>query len=382
MSELRAAGGRARRLLPSARPVQCLIRKFPRALWRFSVLGLAATTMAGCVSADVESGVFTVRTADGAVEFVGKPAGIPVWSPFGDALAWGSEDGLFVRLLREPSVRQLAAGRVAGVPAWSPDGNQLAYVDGDRASLVVVSATAGAEQFTQPLDVGRIDGARFPLVTLGGPTWAPDGSRLAFACWDGAGDEVCVIDSDGTGLRQVTRLPLRGSVGGTATLQSTMAESNAGPPAWSPRGNILALAIYPERPGAPTGVFLVNVEMGVTRRVSSLQPNSVISWFPDGGSILFSAFRGERSDAIRIALRSGTLQTMTAGLPQESRNPALSPDGSLIAVESGGGIVVIGAGRPAEEFTVPGLRGTYPAWDPGGGAIAVQAATDPIAIYN
>ena len=382
MNACRTAGGRLRWLRPPVRLMQHLIRWSPRTLWRLSVLGLAATTMAGCVSADVESGVFMISTADGAVEYIGESAGIPVWSPTGDALAWGNEDGVFVRVLDEPEARQLADGNVPGVPAWSPDGNRLAFVDSDAASLVVVSATSGSEQFTQPIDVSRSDGSRFPLITLGGPTWAPDGSRLAFVCWDGAGDEVCVVDADGRGLRQVTRLKLRGSAAGTPTRQSTMADSNAGPPAWSPLGNIVAVPIYPERPGAPTGVFLVNVDVGVARRVSSLQPNSAVSWFPNGGSLLFSAFRQERSDAIRVRLRTSTLHSLTAGLPQASRNPALSGDGSQIAVESGTGVVVLGAGRPAREFTVPGLRSTNPAWSPGGEAIAVAAITDPIVIYN
>jgi len=356
--------------------------QYRAALLLFLVLGLAATTIVGCASADVESGVFIIRTADGALESLGEPAGIPVWSPTDDLVAWGNEDGLFIRGLQEPAVRQVAAGSVAGIPAWSPDGKLLAYVDRNRASLVVISATSGVEQFTQPVDRYRGPSARFPLLTLGGPSWAPDGSRIAYVCWDGAGDEICVIQSDGTQWRQVTRLKPRQPNDSNPTPQSLPAESNAGPPAWSPRGNFLAVAVYPERPGAPTGVFLVDPEDGLARRVSSLQPNSVISWFPDGGSILFSAFRRGRSDVIRVVLPTTYVQTLTEGLPEGSRNPALSADGSRIAVETGGGITVLGKEEPVQGFSVPGLRSSYPDWGNDGKSIAVSASTDPITIYN
>jgi Tol biopolymer transport system component len=360
-----------------------LIDRIRAALWFCLVLGLATATMAGCASTEAGSGIYIIRIADAALELIAEPAGIPVWSPTDDSLAWGNEDGLFVRPLYELAARQLANGPVAGVPSWSPDGQRLAYIDGDRASLVVVDITSGIEQFAQPLDGGQSSGARFAHLTLGGPSWAPDGSRIAYVCWDGAGDEICVIQSDGTRWRQVTRLKPRVTDIDSTTPQASPAESNTGPPAWSPGGNLLAAAIYPERPGAPTGVFLVNPDGGVARRVTSLQPNSVISWFPDGGSILFSAFRRGRSDVIRIVLPTRRLQTLTGGLPEGSRNPALSPDGSQMAVETGGGIAVLGVNEPVQAFSVPGLRSTYPAWGTDDGmTIAVSAVTDPIAIYN
>src|SRR5215212_8364882 len=83
--------------------------QYRAALLLFLVLGLAATTIVGCASADVESGVFIIRTADGALESLGEPAGMPVWSPTDDLVAWGNEDGLFIRGLQEPAVRQVAA---------------------------------------------------------------------------------------------------------------------------------------------------------------------------------------------------------------------------------------------------------------------------------
>lgn len=355
-------------------------RTRPR-MWLLLVLSAAAISVTACVPAGVEPGVFAFQIEDGALAWIGEPAGTPVWSPTDKAVAWGNEDGLFVRSLGEAETRRLSSAPVAGAPAWSPDGMRLAYIDRDRASLVVVAEASGAEQFTQPLD-RRGSSARFPILSLGGPSWAPDGSRIAYVCWDGAGDEICLIGSDGTGWRQVTRLerPRADAEGGAP--QATRAASNAGAPAWSPRGGLLAVAVYPERPGAPTGVFLVDLNEGLGQRVSSLQPNSAISWSPDGRSIVFSAFRRGRSDAFRVVLANLTQQRLTEGLPEGSRNPALSPDGSSIAVESGGGIVLLGQQGNPLAFGVAGLRSSHPSWSDDGTTIAVAAAQDPIASYN
>jgi Tol biopolymer transport system component len=372
---VRPFGTRMKILSPRTRPEILLLL----------ILGLAATTVTAWVSASsasIQSGVFEIRTENGALAWVGEPAGIPVWSPTENFVAWGNEDGLFLRALDEAGPRRLSTSAVAGVPGWSPDGKKLAYIDRDRASLVVVATLSGAEEFTQPLDPRPGDSARFPLLTLGGPAWAPDGSRIAYVCWDGIGDEICLIRSDGTGWRQLTRLELPKSDDENATPQSTRAASNTGPPAWSPQGRLLAVAVYPERPGAPTGVFLVDPEDGIGRRVSSLQPNSGISWSPDGGSILFSAFSRGRSDAFRVVLANSSRQRVTEGLPDGSRNPAFSPEGSRIAVETGGGIVVLGQQRRSQSFSVPGLRSSYPSWSPDGTAIAVAAAGDPVSSYN
>jgi Tol biopolymer transport system component len=351
-------------------------------MWLLFVLSLALTFMTACGSAAVQQGVFAIRLENRALTWVGEPAGIPIWSPIDNLVAWANEDGLFLRDLDDADLRQLSASPVAGVPAWSPGGKSLAYIDRDRASLVVVEVASGVEKVTQPLDRRRNARAQFPLLTLGGPAWSPDGSRIAYVCWDGAGDEICLIRSDGTGLRQLTRLERPTTHSGSATPQSLRAASNTGPPAWSPDGDFLAVAVYPERPGAPTGVFLVDLDEGLGRRVSSLQPNSVIIWSPEGGSIVFSAFRRGRSDTFRVVLATYTQFRVTEALPDASRNPAVAPDGSRIAVESGGGIVVVGRQGPPQAFSVSGLRSSFPSWSPDGTMIAIAATSDPIASYN
>lgn len=345
-------------------------------------LGLTILLLFGCVTAGVETGLYVVRPSDGVPGWVGAPAGIPVWSPIADTVAWGNDDGVFLAELDERTPTRLIDAPVVGRPAWSPDGTAIAVIDRNLASLVVINVDSGKVRFDEPIaDESAGYEARL-LVTFGGPSWAPDGTRLAFVCSDGSGDEICVIQADGTGRRQVTKLEPLEVTPGSAIESSVPAASNAGPPAWSPDGDFLAVAAYPEQRGAPRGVFIVDLKEGAAKRISELVPNSAIGWFPDGGSVYFSVVQSGRSDVLQVSTNGLVEQVVTAALAAGARNPALSSDGLQFAVESARSIIVLRQRDGVQEFAVEGLRATYPSWSLDGFAIGFAAVPDPIASYN
>ena len=200
----------------------------------FLVLSLAMSTMSGCVAAEVTDGVFAVRVENGVPEQLVNQRGYRSGLRSLTQSSGGRRTACFCVLSTTLTWRQISAAPVTGVPGWSPEGTHVAYIDRDRASLIVVDVTSGDEIFAQPLDRRRSQNSRFPLFALGGPVWAPDGSRIAYVCWDGIGDEICFIQPDGTGWRQVTRIERPRTYGQNETQQSGLAASNTGPPAWSP----------------------------------------------------------------------------------------------------------------------------------------------------
>jgi WD40-like Beta Propeller Repeat len=373
-------------------------RNRTRALKRYSalarrvrlsaVLGAITIMLVGCGTTGVESGIYVVDTSEGVPGWTGWPPGIPAWSPVRDSVAWGNEDGLFLAALGD-SVRKLSGVPVGGRPAWSPDGKTIAFIDREQGHLVVIDVESGLVQFEEPVVRYGIRAPQRLPVMLGGPTWAPDGSRLAFVCFDGSGDEICVIRADGTGRRQVTDLEPLETLRGTPTPLFTPAAANAGPAAWSPDGSSLAVATYPERSGSSKGVFIVDVERGKARRVSDLLPNSVIGWFPNGRSIYFSAIEPDRSDAaidrsdvFHVYVRAAAERNLTGGFLTGARNPALSPDGTRLAVESNGDIVILSEQAVPQEYSVAELSATYPAWSADSSAVAFSADPDPISVYD
>lgn len=181
-------------------------------------------------------------------------------------------------------------------------------------------------------------------------TFSPDGLRIAFI-------------SDAAGVSQVWTTTLSG---GTPR-QITFGEARAARPRWSPQGDEIA---YVRETGSNTGVWLVKPEGGEPRKVIEGGRNP--AWSSDGKQLVF-----ERGYDLWTANADGSDQTRVEGLPRTDllvvdRNPALSPDGSMIAFfqkDRGplGDIWLIPTkGGPARQLTFDSNFGGTPIWTPDG----------------
>jgi Tol biopolymer transport system component len=138
------------------------------------------------------------------------------WSPNSQRIAYtgrSAEGGLAVFVMHADGsdprqLTHLPPGEgSAQVPAWSPDGLQIALQASDTKAhmghLWIVDVATGAAHKVAAHTQAYIDE---------GPAWFPDGRRLAFQSDRTGRMEIWVMNSDGSGQRQIT-----GGVAGAST---------------------------------------------------------------------------------------------------------------------------------------------------------------------
>lgn len=341
---------------------------------RFAIGFLWIGAMSGCGQSAVRSGVYLASTKNGAPRWISASEGAPVWSPDGTALAWGNEDGITLWTAETGNSSILSDEPVSGRPAWAPDGKSLAFLTRDSRMLTVIDAATGKRLQQAPVATEPSTG-EFNLVALGGPSWSPDGTAIAFACRDRFGDELCTIDADGRRRRQLTNFE-------PAKEGNPRAASNIGPPAWSPDGSRIAVAAYPEVRGAAAGVFVIDLEYGSALQVSQLGPNSELVWTSDSSRVVFSATSDGQSSIYRAESDGSYVSKIFGSLAQSLRNPSLSPDDRYLAASGDGEVVLLRDGRETGTIQLPGLAASNPAWNPSGEEIAIVARPDPIRSFQ
>lgn len=143
-------------------------------------------------------------------------------------------------------------------------------------------------------------------------TWSPDGSSIAFSYSLEGVSYIYAVNSDGTGLRQLSKEP------------------NSLGPMWSPDGGRIAYQVTASD-GAFDDIFVLNIRTGEVRCLTdSRGRNILIDWAPDGKQLFFYSDRdGDRLE-IYVVNVDGTERRKLTDTGFDKTYADLSPDGARL----------------------------------------------------
>ena len=206
-------------------------------------------------------------------------------------------------------------------PTWSPDGTRLAYEETSGGQVFHVIEADGSD------DIDLTQGVGFnPLAYEHGHlVWSPDGSLIATSVAQGAGQDILLIEADGSGF---DRLPV---------------PVDASFPTWSPDGKRLAFrGSDPADPGTRLGLWVVGLDGGGLERIWT-PPSTATSelhfepqWSPDGSAIAVAC-----CGAIHVIAPDGSGAQVLIDDPEVESWPAWSHDGTWIAFQRSQRAVVL-----------------------------------------
>jgi Tol biopolymer transport system component len=250
----------------------------------------------------------------------------PAWSPDGKYLAFRSRSDvnlpfqLFVMDVDGRHIQPIAPDlRANGLPAWSPDGSKIAFP-------VVVNGspqTAIADPET---------GETYILNLTGGsdspPLWSPDGKWVMYLSYRDGNPRLYGADVD-------CNLRPRGCRFNDTRIMRSVGVA-AWPPSWSPDGRTLAFTaalsgdseLYLATPNCPI------ISTDCMENVHRITDNNVVDyapmWSPDAKQIAFISNRDGINNLYLMDVETGdTRRLTTSGILGEV---AWSPDGQEIAL--------------------------------------------------
>ena len=196
-------------------------------------------------------------------------------------------------------------------PTWAPDGSRLAF-----------RHSTGAAGNAQDSDTIRVDGAdgsgARDLVAGSFPAWSPDGASIAFRGVESV--DLAVIKPDGTGLK-------------------SLGARNAECPVWSPDGLQILYCRNEDASGRVSDnwdVWVMNRD-GSDQRQLTTDParDYPIAWSKDGSRIAFFSERTGQGASYVMEADGSRVARVTDATDLSSVNVWL-PDGRFIISSAGG----------------------------------------------
>ena len=218
--------------------------------------------------------------------------GYGTWSPNGSRIAFTSNRGgvaaLYTMRADGSDVVQVTTPPGFGGPymmSWSSK-NVLAYSwvtdPGQGGNLVTIPISGGTPVTLQTDQV----------IATG--DWSPDGNRIAFVSTrDGGNSHVFVINADGTGLTDISKVP----------------GSAEGAPSWSADGRHIA---FMRAFGGGDGIWVVDPDGSNAVKVTTMSGDAYPSWSPDGSRIAFTSTRDGAGDLYVVNADGSHLQRLTS----------------------------------------------------------------------
>jgi Tol biopolymer transport system component len=258
----------------------------------------------------------------------------PALSPDGRRLAFtrrvaGQPDRIFVVGVDGSGLRQLTPSGCPGVcgdslggSSWSPDGRMLAFtrtiLEGNPSAPVAVGlwlATVDGGVARKLTQKSARDVAGRLVARDGYASWSPDGERLAFAH----------VVRGQPGLDQYAVESIR--IDGTDRRQVTPNDVQAGEPAWSPDGALIAFQSPPDEEDFSKNLFTIRPDgKGMTPLTANLGTNDSDhpTWSSDGALVAFShAPDGSASGAdLYVVGRDGSRPHPIAVTPVDEGMPS------------------------------------------------------------
>ena len=255
-------------------------------------------------------------------------------------------------------------------PSWAPDGTHIAFKRSDEVFVRDVTTDAA------PL---RLTNKAVATENNTQPAWSPDGASIVFRTnredpTRNVGD-VWIMNADGTDERPLIVQP-----------------GDQRYPSFSPDGRHIAYMSRSE--GGTADIWIADADgTGAHMLYDSGREDSAPAWSPDGTKLAFETHGPVESvdgDIFVLDLPTGRVTQLTAdrpGAPVHDEGPAWSPDGTMIAFTSeradpAGDVWIMQAdGSNPRRLTTNSILDESPDWQPipfsvGGSGIPAVACGD------